>query len=354
MGWQIFESYRAFTKPKPTVLKKLLALLALAALLSACEPDTLTPTGNGDTSKPNPEQPEGGDNPSGGDGGGQEGIPGKPEGDAPAISTWHWSSDTDRYGINFVVTDSVKAAATLDSYRQHNVRRVYGGYAHIPAHPTQRHSLKSWNRQLYASGIRSVYLIGSSRWIYPEYREDMRSYIGKYYVSFNQAALPAERLQGLHVDIEPHQLDEWALATPARKRELLLMLRDTYADIRAFLTANGMGDDEVMADIPVWFDSLTAIGWESEADRDAWFASVTSLVDGFSLMAYEVSSLPTLLSRTEWERNQLDAVVEVGLNASEVGTVWQSKSAFLSALHGIQQSTQAWVVIHSYAVFMQL
>ena len=268
------------------------------------------------------------------------------------VSTWHWGSETSANGINYIVVDEVKMSQTISSYAANNVKRVYGGYSRIPAHPTQKVSLAKWNSKLKAAGIKSIYLAGDALWIYPENRQAMRDYIQTYYINFNKSVGSDATLQGLHVDIEPHQLNEWATASMQRKRELLYLLKDTYRDLRNLLVSSGMGTDEIMADIPAWFDEMSAIGWNSTADRDGWFADASKYLNGFSIMAYEVNSVPTIVSRGSWERSNFKGSVETGLNADDIGSVWKSKADFVGALNQVGTQTKASTAIHNYDTFM--
>lgn len=267
------------------------------------------------------------------------------------VSTWHWGSDSNSYGINFVVNDDAKAAATLGSYLENGVTRVYGGYSQIPVHPTQKLRLAAWNKRLQASGIKSIYLIGSALWIYPENRQQMLDLITQNYIGFNKLVATDERMLGLHLDIEPHQLSEWSSASLSRKRELLEMLKDTYKEVRTLLTTNGLASDEVTVDIPVWFDETSAVGWASTSDRNAWFAEASTYINGFTLMAYEVASVDAIVQRTAWERGAL--VVEIALNADEIGSVWSTKKSFVDALTQLSSVAGGKVALHDYAVFMQ-
>jgi hypothetical protein len=271
---------------------------------------------------------------------------------ASGISAWHWGSDSNSYGINNVVGHPQMVNRMVAQYKTYNVRRLYGGYAKMPGYRLPE--IACWNRRLMHEGIASIYLTGDAQWIYPQNRAAMLREITSYYVSFNKSVDDSSKLQGLHVDIEPHQLDEWASASPQRKRQLLMLLKDTYRDIKHLLLANNISQNELTADIPVWFDSVAAIGWTSEADRNAWFTDAGQYVSGFTLMAYEVKSIETIVNRTSWERTNFPGKIEVGLNIGDLGTTWASKAEFLKTLATIHAQTNHPVALHSFAEFLSI
>lgn len=59
-----------------------------------------------------------------------------------------------------------------------------------------------------------------------------------------------------------------------------------------------MGEDAVMADIPFWYDSVSAAGWKSEEDRKEWFSDVAKYINGFSILDYEDNSVSTHLEKS--------------------------------------------------------
>jgi hypothetical protein len=257
-------------------------------------------------------------------------------------------------GINFVVNDPDKAAKVLKSYKKNNVSRVYGGYLRMASNPAEKENLKRWNTNLYNNHIKSIYLIGTPEWVFPEYRKDLLELITKNYIRFNKSAKLPERLYGIHLDIEVHALAEWEGATQTRRRELLQLLKETYKDVKDILIENGMEADEVMCDIPFWYDDLSAVGWKSEEDRKEWFTDVANYVSGFTIMDYEDNSVPTILERARWERENFKGVIEIGINSEEYGTTWKTRTEFRKALTEILEKTNAPVAIHRYVFVIKV
>lgn len=267
------------------------------------------------------------------------------------ISAWHWGSYSKKYGVNFAVEGSPAIATEIiAAYKASNVTRVYGGFARLPgAKPSL---MAAWNKRLKAAGIESHLLIGSSSWVYPQNRASMLSEITTQFIGYNQKVEADARFVGLHVDIEPHGLAEWKTASLTRKRELLQMLCDTYRDIKSHLLAKGVTNVQLYADLPVWFDNLSSLGWASTTERDAWFKRCDVYLDGLSMMAYETSSIPTILSRTQWERTNFTGVVEVGLNVTDLGPLWRTKSDFTYAINEVNKQTGKPAVIHAFEDYM--
>lgn len=276
----------------------------------------------------------------------------EPRSKITGLSVWHWGSETRPNGINNIILDEGKSKEAINSYLENAVTRVYGGYSKIPGHPTQKENLAKWNIRLHQSGIKSIYLVGNAKWIYPENRQEMHDYITRYYIKFNASVPTDSKLKGLHVDLEPHQLVEWSMASLERKRELLYLLKDTYRDLRTLLVQNGMKSDEIMADIPTWFDETSVIGWSSETEKYTWFNDAAKYLSGFTIMAYELESVSTIIKKTNWERDNFKGIIQIGLNADEIGSVWDNRSHVFNVLNDIRVQTLAPVAIHNYTTIM--
>lgn len=266
------------------------------------------------------------------------------------ISVWHWASNYYYYGINHVVIDPVKADFVIESYVSYKVNRVYGGYLRTAT--THKDMFRTWNRKLHQKGIKSIYLIGTPQWTYPEYRKDLLALINDNYISYNQSVNADEKLDGIHLDIEPHALKEWAKASRERRLELLMMLKDTYAAVRNELKANGMGNDEIMVDFPFWFEHSDAIAWQSEEHKKKWFDDLSTIINGISIMNYENSNIAIIKERVEWEKNNFKGVVEIGLNYEEIGTTYKDINDFAKVMKEIQRSTDLPIAIHRFTYMM--
>lgn len=272
----------------------------------------------------------------------------------PVVSVWHWGSKTEPLGINSVVKDTLKSSTVLASYSKDNITRVYGGYLRMASTLRENEQLKMWNKKLFNNNIKSIYLLGSPKWIYPEFRKDMVTFILNNYINFNKSAQPQERLYGLHLDIEPHSLAEWNNATLERKRELLELLKDTYKDARNLLITNNMGADEIMADVTFWYDEIATVGWKSKEDRKNWFNDVSESLNGITIMNYGNSSIQIIIERAKWEIENFKGTVEIGLDSEEIGSTWKSRAEFRDALSKLISVSKVPVAIHRYVYAMKI
>src|SRR5690606_35193047 len=151
--------------------------------------------------------------------------------------------------------------------------------------------------------------------------------------------------QGVHFDVEPHILSQWKSASADGRRDMLLLLRDMFADVRSHLTANGAGDLPVFASLPVWIDRLppelggsSRIGWKSAEERDAWFREMGRSVSGMSLMAFETPHVRTILNNAAWEREHFAGDVIIALRA-DLGTEWREIDDMLKAAAQVEAAT---------------
>jgi hypothetical protein len=177
-----------------------------------------------------------------------------------------------------------------------------------------------WNARLAGDGVQAQMLLGENSWIFPTSRISLLTLVQTRLVNFNTGRTnPAERFTGLHLDIEPQGLAEWGAATATRRKELLYLLRDTYTAVRSQLDGFGGSEVKLYADLPVWFDSSTSIGWDNASERDQWFSDIAVSLDGITLMAFERATLSSIVSGVDWEVRNLPIEVRVGLNAAEIG-----------------------------------
>lgn len=258
-----------------------------------------------------------------------------PSGPAGARGAWFWRDTGHPHGAGTVVGDPVAELAELDAFDEHGVHRVYASYDW--AAPDAESSIAAWHATLHPE--REVQLLlGENTWIDPLVRPNLLAILTDRLVDFHAGRPAEERFDGVHLDIEPQALPEWSTSTPAQRRDLLLMLRDTFADVRAHLDANGAAQVPIYADLPVWFDNVPgSVGWLDAGDRDAWFADICSSLTGVSLMAFERDNLGSILNGTDWERNNLACEVRMGLQAST--TTWGNALGYASMIAEVEAAT---------------
>ena len=201
-----------------------------------------------------------------------------------------------------------------------NFGRVYCSFSdQTRANPAV---IYSWNTKLHAAGISSQLLLSENTWIFPENRTNLLTvHIQPELIDFNAAATnAAPRYDALHLDIEPQGLPQWGTNTPAGRKDYLYQLRDTFQAVRTYLDQHGAADIPVYADLPVWYDQLpTPVGWDSTAERDAWFGALEQSLAGISFMAYDRTTVASIESGVSWEMQYLTNECRVALEA-DVGT----------------------------------
>jgi len=191
-----------------------------------------------------------------------------------------------------------------------NIKEVYGSYLHRPRDvPTE---IWPWNEKLDAAGIESQLLISGFEKFDPGPLTDpthasLVTKVVDRLIDFNDAApTAAAKFDALHLDLEPQSLHLWQTGTPATKRAYLDDLYDAYVDIRAALDAGGYPTLPIYADIPFSWDKLPVDGgsvdWADAADRDGWYASLNSVLDGLTIMTFSKDTFPELETATVYER----------------------------------------------------
>lgn len=232
-------------------------------------------------------------------------------------SAWMWSSPSHPYGAVNILGNESKESELISYFGAWNFDRVYTSVGNLPT--TSPGVVANWNSTLVDYGIEPQMLLGENTWIFPGTRPNLLALLQNQFINFNNSRSdPRERFAGLHLDIEPHGLPAWQNGT-GNKKEMLFQLRDTYADVRALLDNNGNADVPIYADLPVWFDTSTDIGWTNAAERDQWFDDIADSLAGISLMAFERNSLNSIISGVNWEVQNFQGEVRIGLNASEIG-----------------------------------
>ena len=247
---------------------------------------------------------------------------------------WFWRDAGSPYGSDAIVGVSAVENQTITFLSGKWVRRVYGSYGDRPV--AEASVIAAWNAKLQAAGMESQSLLSENTWIHVAFRPALLSLITTRVLNFNSAPgrTAAQKFDALHLDIEPQGLPEWSGLTPAQKRSYLLLLRDTFVDVRAHLVAAGQPSFPVYADLPVWFDNLPvdggSIGWLDAADRDQWFSDIAVPLTGITLMPFDRLTFTSINNGVMWERaNVTGAVVRSGIEADiGPGLTWASVPDF--------------------------
>ena len=262
--------------------------------------------------------------------------------DDAAVGTrgiWWWVDRQHPWGTEQVLGNAAKEAEVVRLLREWKVGVVYGSFGGSKrADPAL---IRAWNARLHAGGVSSQLLLSENTWIFPEHRAKLvQGNLRMELLDFNAAcAVPGERFDGLHLDIEPHGLPDWKTMTPARRKETLFLLRDTFREVRSHLDTNGAARLPIYADLPVWFDQTAGpVGWTDAAERDAWFADLGKSLAGISLMAYERDTAAKIENGVRWELEHFKGEVRIGLEASVgPGKTWKTAAA-LTAMVETQEA----------------
>ncbi|TWT97540.1 hypothetical protein Pla108_16920 [Botrimarina colliarenosi] len=237
---------------------------------------------------------------------------------AGSRSGWMWSQPANNYGSANIIGDPQREEDVLARIDAWGFDRAYVSYGTLPL--SNAEAVANWNKSLANDGVTTQLLLGENTWIYPQNRTALLAIVQSRLVNFNLTREdPRERIHGVHLDIEPHGLSAWSAGTPADRKEMLYLLSDTYAVVRQHLDSQNASDIPIFADLPVWYDSSTSIGWDDAAERDSWFAGIAESLEGISMMAFERKTLSSIVSGVDWEIQNLPIEVRVGLNAAEIG-----------------------------------
>ncbi len=258
-----------------------------------------------------------------------------------AVSTdrgiWFFDVVGHRLASGTVVGNAFKEDNVISKLVTEGVSRVYSSFAN-PVPPPADADIAAWNAKLNANGITPMLLLSDASELASQ------SFFDNQLINFNNGRPANEQYAGVKLDLEPQAAPDWATDTPAQRRDTLLKLRDTYADIRAHLDANGEAGTPIYADLPVWFDVTGGtIGWgegtvlTAEQERDQWFTDIASSLDGITLMAFGTSFFASIESNVNWEINNFGADVRVALEALVGdGQTWPYVSDFFDMADQIE------------------
>ena len=136
-----------------------------------------------------------------------------------------------------------------------------------------------------------------------------------------------------------------------------MLLGDTFRNVRSFLDEHGAKDIPIHADLPVWYDQVgEPVGWQSEAERDAWFADLGRSLASITLMAYERNTAARIEDGVGWEYLHFKGNVRLGLEASVgPGHTWPSFADLMTMVQLEEHLVQSRDVdIHDFTQFHDL
>jgi len=259
---------------------------------------------------------------------------------------WFWYQSSDPNGASNVVGNATKEDKALIFFQQWGIKRLYGSYTALPT--TDPTTVAAWNKKLSLAGIQSYVVMSEPTHALPSGYANLQNLVSTRFVNFNNSRSdPLERFVGIELDLEPHTLPQWTSGNNADRRTMLLDLGGAFAATRQQMTSGGYGSALLSAALPVWFDSSSSIGWNSSADRDQWFTDIGTSLDAVSLMAYETSSVSSIMNSVAYEQIQFTGDVHIALR-SKLGDEWATFGDFTGAIATVESQGGAGIDIENY------
>ena len=266
--------------------------------------------------------------------------------------TWFWYQSSDPNGAANIVGNLALEDEAIAFFERWEITRLYGSYSSLPT--SNPGAMAAWNRKLALAGIDSYVVLSDPDLVLPGEQASLQNLVTTRFVNFNNSRSdPQQRFVGIELDLEPHTLPAWSSGTNVGRRDLLFNLRDAYSTVRQRLVSGGYAGSQVSAALPVWFDSSSTIGWTNSAERDQWFVDISSSLDAISLMAYETSSVATIISSTSYERSNFNGDAIVALR-SKLGEEWSNYTDFASATASVETQINGGIDIESYYRLRQI
>lgn len=245
---------------------------------------------------------------------------------------WFWGDSSSPYGSVNIVGNNVLENQTIAFFKSKKIKLVYGSYGNRLV--TESNVIAQWNVKLHEENMESQSLMSQNTWIYPTNRPNLLTKISDRLLTFNNfPGRPAdEKFDALHLDIEPQGLTNWSDLTSTEKRDHLLLLRDTFVDVRQHLVNEGEPNFRVYADLPVWFDNLPvdggSIGWANATQRNQWFADVADALTGITFMPFKRDTIGSITNGLSWEMENISgASIRIG-HLVDVGDTWPTLADF--------------------------
>ena len=164
-------------------------------------------------------------------------------------------------------------------------------------------ALVNFITRCHKNGIKVSALFGENLWVYPQKREDLMSR-AKSVMVYNNSNSKKASFDGIHLDIEPHTLDEW----DTNKIALLEMLTDTYSMVKHAMSSQP--ELQLGVDIPVFYDKVEGFT----------FTKLVEAVDVLTVMAYERTKTDSVIRAVSGEveaANTEHKGILIGFNAKD-------------------------------------
>jgi outer membrane protein TolC len=212
---------------------------------------------------------------------------------------WVWNVDSflgkeqqEEFFISFCKTKGIKRVFL-------SVNKRLLDHFHYPAQ-----NLADFITQLHRAGIKISALFGENLWIYPQNRKNLITRI-QLIMEYNSLYDREARFDGIHLDIEPHALEEWN----DEKKKHLALLVETYNEVKEILLT-GKTELQLEVDIPAFYENVDY----------SVFKKIFDVVDVITVMAYKKRSPEKVIKAVEAEMQaavEANRAIMIGLNAKD-------------------------------------
>lgn len=234
--------------------------------------------------------------------------------------------DDSPYWTNTIVGSGFLESAVIKDFQSLWITNLYeSSTKYMLAENEYLPKLRNRHIRLHRAGIQPQYLMWSPDFVLSwAWRQEMLDTVEKI-IKFNKwSKRSAQKFKWIHLDIEPHWLDERSFATSSRKRELLNALAASYEAVYVLTKFKKL---PLYADLPVRFDNV----WpneirQTEAERNQRFNRIFNSLSGVSLMAYERPSLSWIVDWTEREMTTFPWKVRIWLETNV--WIWSTRPTY--------------------------
>lgn len=258
----------------------------------------------------------------------------------PPLAVWVWSKG-----------DLPGAIESVTLFKRNCLRRnVRQVFLSISKQSLTEEPFRRWLpyvvKELHAAGIRVSALISEYTWIDPDKRPVLIQHV-RDILEWQNSFANRERLDGIHLDLEPQALPEWK-EDPKR---LLAFLADTVTDVQKVIQSYPPAPRLECDIIPAY----------AEIDPAA-LQNMIRHADSIHIMAYEILNPEILWERTRGIVSQirLDPAKQftIGLNVKD----FKNRERFLKMIWDVDKqyrtpetaSPSPVVSIHDYSSFMEI
>ncbi len=215
-----------------------------------------------------------------------------------SLGTWMWD-----------VTDIMRPEETLAFLTSHRVTEVYVSWSRAMFKTKYRAFIKA----CAGAGIRVALIGAEAEWAVPEGQKAFDAYL-KWFEDYQAGCeSPDEKFYGMHMDVEPHQLEKWQTEQKAVVDGYVTFLQKA----RAACDKLGV---ILEADIPFWFDGFDVV---LNGQSMKLCEAAIRLCDTTLLMSYR-DNAPAIMNCGDVELPLGKALGKKIILAVETGKIYES------------------------------